>query len=44
MVWHSGNALYSTADITCNPSTDEISAKAVRAKNNDLYVGSASGS
>ena len=44
MVWHSGNSLYSTADITCNPSTDEISAKAVRAKNNDLYVGSASGS
>ena len=43
MVFHNGSTLYSTTDVTCNPSTDELTAKIVRAKANDMYVGSAAG-
>ena len=28
LVWHSGNTLYSTAEVYCNPSTDVVYAKA----------------
>jgi hypothetical protein len=43
MVFHNGSTLYSTTDVTCNPSTDELTAKILRAKANDMYVGSAAG-
>ena len=41
MVFHNANTLYSTTEITCNPSTDELGAKKLRASGNDIYVGSA---
>ena len=33
MVWHSGNNLYSTAGIYCNPSTDYLYASSMNASN-----------
>lgn len=33
MVWHSGNTLYSTAGIYCNPSTDYLYASSMNASN-----------
>lgn len=38
MVWHSGNTLYSTADIYCNPNTDVLYANNLSAKAGYLFA------
>ena len=44
IVWHSGNTLYSTDGIYCNPSTDALTSKIFRSTSSDIYGGSGSGS